>query len=164
MKIIYLVRHAKSSWKHGDLTDFERPLNERGRKDAPMMGERILEKNISPELLISSSANRAITTARFIATKIGYPLEDIKVFQRLYDADEEDYLAIIKEVDNAFNSIMLFGHNPELTDLASELSGEYIDNIPTCGIVAIAMKCDRWKNIAPEHGSLLFFEYPKMFK
>ena len=161
MKTLYLVRHAKSSWDFPQLQDFDRPLNKRGQKNAPEMGERLKLKGILPDLLMSSPANRAITTARKIAKKIGYPKEAIKENERIYHGSEHTLTEIIRSTPNDIGELMLFGHNPGFTGLANMLGDQWIDNIPTCGIVAITFDVDNWQSVAPQIGKNLFFDYPK---
>ncbi len=161
MKTLYINRHAKSSWANMGMADFDRPLNNRGENDAPMMGKRLKERGIIPDYILSSPANRAITTARTIATEIGYLLANIKEDRNLYHASEVSILEVIKQQDDENDSLMIFGHNPGFTDLASILSGRWFDNIPTCGIVAVKFETENWKEVAAGNGEILFFDYPK---
>ncbi len=161
MKTLYINRHAKSSWANMGMADFDRPLNNRGENDAPMMGKRLKEKGIIPDFVLSSPANRAITTARTIATEIGYSLENIKEDRNIYHASEVSILEIIKQQDDEIASLMIFGHNPGFTDLASILSGRWFDNIPTCGIVALKFEVSKWSEVSAGNGEILFFDYPK---
>ena len=161
MKTLYLVRHAKSSWDFPELADIDRPLNSRGAKNAPQMGKRLRQKGIKPDLLLSSPANRAITTALEIAKEIGYPIEAVMRSRDVYHADERELLRIVRQQDNKHSSLMLFGHNPGFTWFANFLTGEHIDNIPTAGIVAITLDCDSWQDANNKLGKLDFFDYPK---
>ncbi len=161
MKTLYLIRHAKSSWKNPSLKDAERPLNCRGKKDAPNMG-RLLEKQKDiPELIISSPAKRALDTAKKIAREVGYPLKKIVIEQKLYMAEQSDFIAVIEKVKKSVNSLMIFSHNFGLTLFANYISGSDIINIPTCGIVRIDFEIEKWKEITKAKGTLIFFEYPK---
>ena len=164
MKTLYIVRHAKSSWRFPELRDFDRPLNKRGKKNAPEMGKRLKARHILPDLLMTSPANRAITTAREIAEKIGYPEANIRENDGIYHSSETTLLEIIKKTDNSINELMLFGHNPGFTDLANLAGDQWIDNIPTCGIVAIEFDVNSWRSIKPKSGRNLFFDYPKRVK
>jgi phosphohistidine phosphatase len=112
MKTLYLVRHAKSSWKYPNLDDFERPLNKRGRKNAPFMGTILKKLKVAPDLLISSPANRAAITARIIAAKINYPLEKIRYRESIYEFSEDALIHVIKQIDDSVNKAMIVGHNP----------------------------------------------------
>ena len=161
MKTLYLVRHAKSSWKFPELRDFDRPLNGRGKRNAPDMGKRLKAMGILPDLLIASPANRALTTARKIAENIGYPVEDILENDDIYHGSENTLLQVIKSADGDVNELMLFGHNPGFTDLANLLGDQWIDNIPTCGIVALGFDVTDWSEVTPGTGRNLFFDYPK---
>jgi phosphohistidine phosphatase len=164
MKTLFIIRHAKSSWDHPGMSDFDRPLNERGKRDAPRMGKRLKEKDIHPNLILSSPAKRAYSTSKRIAGVLGYPLENIKTDRSLYHADEDDILYAIRHVNDKHNSVVMFGHNPGLTDFVNALGrdGEnFIDNIPTCGIVAFKFDVPSWKDVGFGNGSFLFFDFPK---
>jgi len=163
MKKLYLVRHAKSSWKYTDLRDFERPLNKRGERDAPFMGKLLAEDDVMPDLIISSPAVRALSTAKKIASELGYPVEKIETHKRLYESDTDDYLNVITRVPDEVETLMIFSHNPGLTILNNFLCDKRIDNIPTCGIVNIKIKIKHWKDIDFEKGQLISFDYPKKF-
>ena len=161
MRTLFLVRHAKSSWDYPELADIDRPLNSRGAKNAPQMGRRLHHKGIRPDLLLSSPANRAISTAYEIAKEIGYPSESVKSSKDIYHAGERELLRIVQNQDDQHSTIMLFGHNPGFTWFANSLTGEQIENIPTAGIVAIEFDCDSWKNVTYDQGKMQFFDYPK---
>ena len=163
MKTIYIVRHAKSSWSDPDQADFDRGLNDRGKRDAPRMGKRLKEKEIHPDLMISSPAKRALATAKRIAEVLGYPREKIKTDRLLYHADEETILSVIQTLNDKYNTIILFAHNPGLTEFVNSLPEKevFIDNVPTCGIVAFNLPVDSWKDIEWKTGTMLFFDYPK---
>src|SRR5215470_8706335 len=113
MKTLYLVRHAKSSRDDPSLPDKERPLNKRGRRDAPRMGERLAKRDVKPDLILSSPAVRALATAEIVSRKLGYAIKDIVVDERLYGADPNDLLDVIHELGEKPKRVMLFGHNPE---------------------------------------------------
>jgi phosphohistidine phosphatase len=165
MKTLYLVRHAKSSWDDLELSDFDRPLNKRGQKDAPQMGKRLKERQVTPDVMLSSAANRALTTCKEIATVLGFPQEKIKTDKRLYHADEEQILKVLSEVkDSPRDSeevVMIFGHNPGLTEFANSLLNETIMNIPTCGVVHGTLNIEHWKDIQFGCGEILHFDFPK---
>jgi phosphohistidine phosphatase len=135
MKTLTLVRHAKSSWKDNSLTDRDRPLNKRGRRDAPIMGKRISEAGIRPSLIVCSPAVRAWTTAKAIADEIGYPLEFLQREDGLYLASLDDLLDITFSQETGFTSLMVIGHNPGLTTFANYLSPGVTNNVPTAGVV-----------------------------
>ncbi len=161
MKTLYLVRHAKSSWKYPELSDHDRPLNKRGKRDAPMMGKRLLSLNISPDTMISSTASRAYATAQEIASKIGFPTDQIIPNSDLYHADPSEILEIIQEVKDKYSSTMIFGHNPSFTWIANKLANLNIDNIPTCGVVCVGFPVNCWSEVDYGQGKLVFFDYPK---
>jgi len=161
MKQLYLIRHAKSSWEHNDLHDHDRPLNKRGLQDAPEMGNRLKSLGITPSALITSTANRALSTAKAIAAQIKYPSEEIILDSNLYHSSEDEILEIVHQIDNKYDSAMLFGHNPGFTWFANELGSLNIDNIPTCGIVGFNLDAKSWQEINWGNGKLLFFDYPK---
>lgn len=163
MKTLSLVRHAKSSWDYPDLSDFERPLNKRGNHDAPLMGKLLKDKSVKPDRLIASPATRALTTARYIAMNLHFPLEKISVDERLYDAGQNDILAVIGGVHKKVEHLMIFGHNPGLTYVANSLCEEYIDNIVTAAIYSINFEIESWANIDKKNSSFNFYEYPKKY-
>jgi len=160
-KRLTLLRHAKSSWNNPELDDRDRPLNKRGERDAPMMGQRLLKKETRPSLILTSPAKRARQTARLIAGEIGYPLEFLQTEHELYLADPGTMLAIIAQQDDAFNDIVLCAHNPGITDLANRLSGASIDNVPTCGMVFLEAEISSWDEINTSRCALAEFDYPK---
>jgi len=159
MKRLYIIRHAKSSWKDESLYDFDRPLNKRGKQNAPLMGNRLRDKNIKPDLIISSPALRAKTTAEIIAKLVRYN-KNIIFDERVYEATPAELHAIVTETDDK-NSVLFFvGHNPGL----NMLTEEYVhldENIVTCGIIEIAFDCDRWADISARNARLISFDYPK---
>lgn len=162
MKTLFLTRHAKSSWKNPDLSDIDRPLNRRGKKNAPLMGTVLKEKEILPDLMLTSPAKRAKKTALFIAEAIGYSKQDIKVEENIYEASPAELMDIIHQFKDKYDSVMMFGHNPSFTTLNNYLSNNYIDNIPTCGISAIQFDTN-WSNIEAMSGKSVFFIYPKLY-
>jgi len=121
MKTLFLVRHAKSSWDDTALPDKDRPLNDRGKRDAAKMGERLAKIDVKPDLILSSPARRALTTAEIVAKKLDYKLKNILVDDRLYAVDADDLLDVIRKLGDKSKRVMLFGHNPELTELANRL-------------------------------------------
>ena len=162
MKTLYLARHAKSYWKDQSIPDFDRPLNNRGKRDAPFMGEVLKDKKIKISLIISSPAKRTKKTAIEIAAKIGYLEKNILYNDELYEASSNTLIKTIKKIDEKYDSVMMFGHNPGLTLLNNHISNHYIDNIPTCGIVALEFD-KKWNEIDKNTCKFLFFEYPKLY-
>ena len=163
MKTLFIIRHAKSSWDASNVDDFERPLNERGKRDAPRMGKRIKEKEIYPDQMVSSPAKRAFSTAKKIAKVLNYPKDHIKTDRRLYHADEETILTVVRELKEKCKTVMIFGHNPGLTEFVNSLMDgqQDIDNIPTCGVVAFQFNIESWTEVDWGKGKMLFFDYPK---
>ena len=164
MKILILVRHAKSSWKDTSLPDHLRPLNKRGKRDGPAMGERLARRGVDADLVISSPTVRAMMTAKAFAREIGYPSAEIVADERLYEADASDLLEVIQELDDALECVLLFGHNPGLTDLANDLANDLavdVANIPTCGIVELQFDTNTWTHIGELDPIQVDFDYPK---
>ena len=161
MKTLYIVRHAKSSWKEQGLTDFERPLNQRGLHDAPFMGKLMADKKEVPDLILSSPANRAISTAKIFRSQLHLDKKTIVEEEIIYEAGLGNLIKIINNLSETYNSVMLFGHNPGLTYLANYLGDKSIDNIPTCGIVKITFDINSWDEVSDGSGKIVFFEYPK---
>ena len=161
MKHLWLVRHAKSSWKDPSLGDFHRPLNKRGLSDAPEMGRRLAAGPARPELLVSSPAVRAKTTAEYIAAALEYPAEDIRWEERIYHASTLELIRLLRQMVDDIESAMFFGHNPTMTDAANVLSGSSIENVPTCGVVQLHLDIPSWARVADGVARLLDFDYPK---
>jgi len=143
MKTLYIIRHAKSSWNF-DLPDKHRPLGLKGRRDVQKVGRELSMNENTPDKIITSPASRALYTALYVADDWGYPENDIEIDDRLYMADAEDILEIIKEQAEEVDSIAIFGHNPGFTDLVNHFSSEYVDNVPTCGVFSFHLKTDSW--------------------
>ena len=162
MKTLYLARHAKSSWKHPELSDIERPLNKRGKRDAPIIGNLLKEKGVNPNLLITSPAVRARKTAGVISEIIGYPKNKILIDENIYESSSSELINIIQGFDDKYDSVMMYGHNPGFTMLNNYLTGSFIDNIPTCGVVGIRFNSS-WEKIKGASGKAFLFIYPKLF-
>ena len=161
MKRLVLIRHAKSSWANPDLTDFDRPLNKRGKRDAPFMADRLRQRGIKPDLIYSSTAKRARKTAKKIARGVGYETDAIVKMGEIYAASVSTLLAVIQNCPQQVDTLFLVGHNFELTDLAEMLTGETLLNIPTCGIVSISYGDNSWRAVGEKRGQMDFFDYPK---
>lgn len=161
MKQLTVVRHAKSSWKYPDLADHDRPLNKRGERDAPTMGDRLAARGYRPELVISSSANRALSTAMAIADAVGYPPDEIVVEDRLYGIDVKRLIKLVRQVEDTVEKVMVFGHNPTMTQIIGHLSSESLDNLPTCGVAQFAFGFDTWTRLGEELATEVFIDYPK---
>ena len=161
MKTLTIVRHAKSSWNDRSLRDRDRPLNKRGERDAPTMGQRIADAGIRPSLILSSPAVRAWTTAKVIAQQLSYPGEFLQQESALYHASVNDLLDVIVAQDDGFNSLMIVGHNPGLTDFVDFLSPGLTYNLPTAGVVSFNIDQDDWKLHEQPTTQLVLHDYPK---
>lgn len=164
MKTLYLIRHAKSDWSDESLSDYDRPLSHRGIKDAPLMGSKLADKGILPDLILSSPALRAKTTAISIAEALSYPPESIGYDHTLYASDVETILSIIRSVAPSVDTLFLFGHNPEITECANLIANGDIDNIPTCGVVTIRLKNNSWESIGANSAEIRRFDFPKKYR
>lgn len=161
MKKLLLIRHAKSDWDDPNLPDFQRPLNDRGHKNAPEMARRILKKGLIPQLMVSSPAIRAITTAEYFAEVLGIKKSAIVQEPAIYEASSGTFLNSIHKQDNRYDFIAFFGHNPGITNLVINLSKADIYNIPTCGAALIEFPLDDWKMISEGTGHLKLYDFPK---
>ena len=159
-RTLILVRHAKSSWDSLDLPDTERPLADRGKRDAPMMGKRLAKQQGKPDLILSSPARRALTTAEIIASELGYKTKDIVVDDRLYATDPETLLAVIGGLNDKLKCVMFFGHNPEISELAHRLSAD-IAPLPTCSVAQFTFESKSWATIGSVKAEKVFLDYPK---
>ncbi|WP_157006957.1 SixA phosphatase family protein [Agromyces laixinhei] len=148
MKTLVLMRHAKSSWDSPGLADHDRPLNERGREDAPRMGRRLMERGIEPAVIITSTAERARSTAALVAGELGIPTERIVADERLYAASVDTMLRVIRSLDDRLECAMLVGHNPEMTDLATRFS-RTIEAMPTAAIAVFSLEAASWADVRP---------------
>jgi phosphohistidine phosphatase len=161
LKYLALLRHAKSSWKDPSLDDFDRSLNSRGKRDAPIMGQRLAMLGNVPEVIIASPAKRARMTAELVANAIHYPKAAIRYDPCIYDADADTLIELISRLDIIWQDVMLVGHNPGLTLLASQLASTRFDNIVTCGVAKFVFEADSWRDIKLNSGRLLFYDFPK---
>ncbi len=165
MKELLIVRHAKSDWNSDSLSDHDRPLNKRGLRDAPMMSSIVVEKFFRPDLIISSSANRALSTATYFAQEVFGDSSKIQIERRLYHASETEILNYLNLLDDKYQRVYLIAHNPGITYFANDIrSNEHIDNVPTCGIVYAVSDLKYWADLTFEDIELKKFIYPKMFK
>lgn len=162
MKTLYIIRHAKSSWGDFTLPDFERPLNDRGKKDAPMMAQFLLDKNINIDVFISSPAKRAFKTCEIFSRVFQKESSAIVRIDDLYHAPSSVFFEQIKKIDPAHNSAAIFSHNPGITDFVNEIEvGVTIDNMPTCAIFSFQINSEHWSDISSAEKTFLFFKYPK---
>lgn len=161
MKSILVIRHAKSSWEYADQKDFDRPLNTRGHRDAPEMAKRLLDKNIAIDAFISSTANRAFTTASYFADAYRVARSSIVRVPALYHAASPVFYDVISKTDPELNSIAIFSHNPGITDFVNSLTNTRVDDMPTCAIFAVHAAIDNWADFAQGEKRFWFFDYPK---
>lgn len=161
MRILTLVRHAKSSRDYPELSDFERPLNSRGRKEAPVVAARLRKAGIKPDLMISSPALRAITTAHLFAEEMNRHLDEIQLNPHIYEASAWTLLHIIRSLSMEVNEVMLFGHNPGISKFAQELAECPFDEMPTAAAVRIELAVKAWSLAAPHCGKVLRYDTPK---
>lgn len=161
MRRLILVRHAKSSWDYAELSDFERPLNTRGRRDAPAMAKRLAAALQPPVKLVSSPALRAITTAHIFAEAYGIPHLAIRVEPGIYEASHGTLLGLVQQLDDADQQVLLFGHNPGLSELALMLARCTFADLPTCAVATLRFDAASWREVRRGGGVLERYDYPK---
>jgi phosphohistidine phosphatase len=161
MKQLLLIRHAKSDWSTPSLGDFDRPLNDRGKRDAPVMAQRLLDKKVMIDAFIASPAKRAKRTASIFAKEYDRDKDEIIFIEELYGAPLTVFYDVIAEAKDKFDTIAIFSHNPGITDFANSLTDVTIDNIPTCGIFAIKIKAKHWSEFKEAEKEFWFSDYPK---
>jgi len=160
-KILYIVRHAKSGDATPGMTDFDRPLEEKGELNAKTVGEYLKRKNTLIDLVVISPSKRTQQTAEIICAEIGYGIERIQRDSSIYGCTLETYLEVIKNLDDSKNSVMVVGHNPATTQLANFLQKKQdIQDVPTGGIIAIEFSVATWKEAVESGGKLLYFHDP----
>lgn len=164
MKTLYVVRHAKSSWEDMSLSDHDRPLLPIGMKKTNRIVGFLKNKQIKPDLLLSSSAARALGTARIIADGIGYPEDQIKIESNMYHASSASIYDELYGLDNEIESVMIFGHNPTFTYFVNNFLDIPIDNLPTSGLVSISFITEKWEDISNADHKVNFIVTPKMLK
>lgn len=160
-RLLFLVRHAKSDWAYEGLPDIDRPLNERGYRDAPLMAARVATLGHEPDRIVSSPAVRALTTALIFARQLEHDPAKIVIEPKLYEASPVAFTQVIATQPSDVNKLMVFAHNPTVTDVASALGRVAISNMPTAGIVCVRFDAPTWSEAVRSHGALEFFEYPK---
>lgn len=160
-KTLVMVRHAKSDWSDVGQKDFDRDLNARGYRDAPKVGVRLRSLNVKPDKVFSSPALRAKLTSQFVIEQLEYQLDEIVYDEELYEASSRSLLNFINSIDDHYNNVIIFGHNPTFTYVAEYLTGSVLGNVPTSGAVSIRLEIDSWKEASKDLGKLQFFIYPK---
>lgn len=161
MKQLILIRHAKSDWGNAGLSDFDRPLNDRGKNDAPMMAERLKGQKIHIDAFVSSPAKRAAKTAKYFVEVLEKDKKEIIYKDDLYLASAETFFNVIKKFPDDQDTVAVFSHNEGITDFANQLTKTRIDNIPTCGVFAIKVDTESWKDFRQAKKEFWFFDYPK---
>lgn len=161
MKRLIMIRHAKSDWSNLQQKDFDRELNSRGLRDAPMMGNRLAKRELGINLIISSTAKRTEQTSKLIANELSFPQEKIVWNDRLYHAQPATIEDVLLEIDDTYNCVVVICHNNGITDFVNQLAGNIIDNLPTCGIVGFDIETETWRNFSMAKKKLLFYDYPK---
>ena len=161
MKTLFLVRHAKSDWNDFEFNDFERPLNQKGLRNAPLMAQRLKLLNITVEKILASPAIRAINTAQIFAEFLDYPVQKINRVPELYQADQKTFLKVITSLPKEINNVMIFGHNPTISEMIEYLADHKISKLPTTGVAMIAFDMEDWKMISKDSGELKMLDYPK---
>ena len=158
---LYIIRHGKSSWDHEGLEDIERPLANRGIRNAGEMAERLLEKNLVPDLILSSPASRALNTALIMSRTWGIRAENLQIRDDLYMAYLSEIDQVIAGVSAEIKNLAIFGHNPSFTAYANKFLELPLDNLPTAGIVIVTLDSENWGGIGPKHVKETYVDYPK---
>ncbi len=161
MKTAYLIRHAKSSRADSSGADIERPIADRGRRDAPRMGRRLVERGVRFDALYTSPAVRARQTAELLLDSMSVERNVMRTARELYATDADSLLAFLRRLPDSLDSVALVIHNPETTDIANRLGTESVENVPTCGVCALGFAVERWADIDEATGRTLFFDFPK---
>jgi phosphohistidine phosphatase len=164
MKTIYLVRHAKASWDEPGVSDADRPLIPKGVKNTKLIVDFLLKRESSIDLIISSPAVRAFETAKIVAEGLNYPVNKIRIDRKIYDGYYDRILDIIYGTSNDLNSLMIFGHNPTITNLANLFLHPGIEAMPTSCIVCLSFLVDKWEEIPSNEAIREFIVFPKMLK
>lgn len=165
MKQLIIVRHAKSDWGDETLKDIDRPLNERGYSDAYLLSNWFYTHHELPNLIVSSDATRALSTAMIFTRALGIPSERMLIESKIYESTADTLKKVIKGFDDAANCVMLFGHNPGITNLVNEFSNDlFFDNIPTCGMISFQFDIKSWSDIGAKKGQVMFQQFPKEYK
>jgi phosphohistidine phosphatase len=162
MKRLLVIRHAKSDWENTFLKDFDRPLNQRGKRNASYMAERLLERGIKIDAFVSSPAVRALETCKYFVQAFAGNVESIITIPAMYLASDLVFLKTVSSLDDQYTTVALFGHNAGLTNFVNTLTAVRVDNVPTCGIYALEINIDHWKDFENGEKKFWFFDYPKL--
>lgn len=161
MKTLFIVRHAKSSWDDPSQSDFDRPLNDRGKKDAPKMAKRLVEKKHKIDVFISSPARRARKTAANFIEEFDGKEKDIVLNESLYEASVDAFFKTVETISNKYDSAAIFSHNPGITEFVNMLTDEMVPNMPTCAVFGVRAPISSWKDFKSAKKELILFDYPK---
>ena len=164
MKNLILTRHAKSSWQHPGLSDIDRPLNARGEKNAPVMGNVLFQAGVKPDFWLSSPAVRAYSTAKHFAHSYQENQSIITTDMHIYEASTQTLLRVIQAIQDIYQCVLLFGHNPGITNVTNFLCGNLISRIPTAGVACITLNIDHWTDVTQQSGVLDHYFYPKQIQ
>jgi phosphohistidine phosphatase len=162
MKTLLLIRHAKSSWADPGQNDIDRPLNERGFKDAPIMARRLIERKVKVDTFISSPAKRARKTCELFMQEFGVKPNNIILKEKLYLAQPENFIKVIQQIDPDADHVIIVSHNNGITEFANQLTNVRIDEMPTCSVFAIKVKAKQWADFEKAEKEFCFFDYPKL--
>ena len=166
MKTVYIVRHAKSSWKYPNVKDEDRPLKERGIKDAYLMAENLSKKIAKPDVFITSSANRALHTAVIFSNTFKYPLANLQINKSLYSFSDGYLIKTIKALDDSFDSAIIFSHDHGISTFVNKFGNKKIKHVSTTGVIGIEFDIQHWKNLNPDksNGKTVLIDFPKNYK
>ncbi|MDY0327323.1 MAG: histidine phosphatase family protein [Arcobacteraceae bacterium] len=164
MKKLYLIRHSKSSWDNPNLSDYDRPLNNRGKKDRYSMAHFLSANNIHPDIVLCSPSIRTIKSLKAYKKILNISAKNIYLKQELYETTYDKLLMYINTTDNTYSNLFLIAHNPTLNDLVNYFIRDFTENIPTSGIVGLEFDCDSWEKISKTNCNMFLFAYPKLFE
>ena len=162
MKTIYIVRHAKSSWEYEDVKDIDRPLKKRGINDAYLISNVLHKKIATPDVFVSSCANRALHTAMIFGYTFNYPLANLKISKSLYSFSDGYLIKTVKALDDGFDTAIIFSHDHGISNFVNKFGDKIINHVPTCGVIGIKFENNHWKNI--KSGKTILTEFPKHYK
>lgn len=162
MKKVFVLRHAKSSWKYPELSDFDRPLNKRGKRDAPEMALRFSKSGFPIDGMITSTSVRALAIAKIFAETLSIEKNNFLQDRRLYHAFPQEITAVLAHAPAHFDHVIVVGHNPGLTDFINQKTDDYLDNLPTSGIYGITFDINHWAEIEQVKGEKCYYNYPKL--
>lgn len=161
MKTLLIIRHAKSSWDNTGINDFDRPLNDRGKRDAPAMAQRLIRAGVKIDSFVSSPAKRARTTAEVFIKEFNVKGTALQLIPELYHAQVQNFKDVVKGLDPSYDTVAIFSHNPGITAFANVLSSVRLDNMPTCSVFAVTAQVSHWNEFIQAGPTFWFFDYPK---